>query len=68
MHIFYYQDIASGNSADWAYATKKIVHSYTIELRPRDGASIYGFVLDPIQIPLVGEEVYVGIKAILNFI
>jgi hypothetical protein len=62
------QDIASGSSADWAYAIKKIVHSYTIELRPRDGASIYGFVLAENQIPLVGEEIYVGIKGILNFI
>jgi hypothetical protein len=64
----YILDIASGASADWAYSAKGIVHSYVIELRPRSGSGVLGFDLPAEQIPLVGNEVYVGIKALLNFV
>lgn len=60
--------IASGASADWAYGSKRIVQSYVIELRPRNGFGLLGFDLPAAQIPLVGNEIYAGVKAIINFI
>jgi hypothetical protein len=61
-------DVASGASPDWAYGVKKIIHSYVIELRPRNGAGVASFDLNIAQIPLVGFEIYNGVKALLNFI
>ncbi len=61
-------DIASGASPDWAYGVKKIIHSYVVELRPRNGAGVASFDLNIAQIPLVGNEIYNGVKALLNFI
>ncbi len=66
--LFSFKDIASGASADWAYGSKGIVQSYVIELRPRNGVGLLGFDLPAAQIPLVGNEIYAGIKAIINFI
>ena len=64
----FFSDIASGASSDWAYGGKGIVQSYVIELRPRNGFGVLGFDLPAAQIPLVGNEIYAGIKAIINFI
>lgn len=61
-------DIASGASPDWAYGVKKIVHSYVVELRPRNGAGVASFDLNIAQIPLVGNEIYAGVKALIKFI
>ena len=66
--LFYLPDIASGASPDWAYGVKRIIHSYVIELRPRNGAGVGSFDLNIAQIPLVGNEIYAGIKALINFI
>lgn len=59
--------VASGGSEDWTYETAGIKYSYCLELRPASNA-INGFVLQPTEIPLAGQETYNGIKAFLNSI
>jgi hypothetical protein len=55
------KDIASGTSQDWAYGVAKILHSYTIELRPDINDIYTGFLLDESYVLEVGEEMYQGI-------
>ena len=64
------EDIHSGLSPDWAYATKGIRYSHVIELRPGKGTPdyIYGFMLPENRMPSVATETYTGIKAYLHYI
>lgn len=59
---------ASGGSYDWAKGVAGVKYSYTLELRPGDDCSWFcnGFVLDSRQIIPSGEEVWAGVKAVVN--
>lgn len=50
---------ASGSSADYTYATAKILYSYGVELRD---TGQYGFLLPPNQIVPSGRETYEAVK------
>ena len=43
-----------------------IKYSYCIELRPDGDDYSNGFVLPETEIPLAGEEMFVGIKTLIN--
>ena len=53
----------SGSSADWAYKKRKIVNSYTVELRDEGK---YMFFLPTEQIKPTGEENMRGFVALMN--
>jgi len=61
---------ASGGLFDWAYAVAKVKYSYALELRPGPTGpdSQFGFALPEDRAPNVGEETYIGIKAMINAI
>ncbi len=55
---------ATGCSQDWAYAEAGIKYSYTMELRPRDAATLgAGFLLPPEEILPNSREVWAFVRA-----
>jgi len=60
--------VCSGTAADWAYYEGKILHSFSLELRPTDAVIREphgnGFVLPPSQIRAAGHELLAGIIAL----
>ena len=57
---------ASGDSADWAENTLKLVDSYTFELRPSASEWRVGFKLPKQQIRETGEENVSGFIALVQ--
>ncbi|XP_077993777.1 carboxypeptidase B-like [Glandiceps talaboti] len=53
--------VVSGNTADWAYAEARIIHSYAVELRD---TGKYGFLLPEDQIQPTAKETFEAIKVI----
>lgn len=60
--------IASGGSDDWAVGVAGIKYSFCLELRPGQTGidSNYGFALPEDRAPMVGEETYAGIIALVK--
>ena len=56
------KDFTSGGSRDYASVTEQIVYSSTIEARSMD----YGFVAPPSEIYPTAQEIWNGIKAVVN--
>lgn len=56
-------DKFGGGSPDWARGVANVTYSYLIELRDR---GFYGFLLPEDQILATGEEVWEGVRVILN--
>ena len=58
----------SGPSDDWAKGVANIKYTFTLEVAPGedDEDSYYGFNLPENRVPLVGKEVYAGIKQYLR--
>lgn len=61
--IHHFLDEVSGTSIDWVYDTLGVKIVFAIELRDN---GTYGFLLPENQIKPTAEEVWVGIKAILE--
>ncbi|RNA01997.1 carboxypeptidase B-like, partial [Brachionus plicatilis] len=59
---------ASGGSFDWTYAIANIKYSIALELRPGRGEPDYnyGFILPEDRVPVVGEETFIGLKAMID--
>lgn len=60
--------LASGGSDDWAAGEAGIKYSFCLELRPGQTGvdSNYGFALPEDRAPMVGEETYAGIIALVK--
>jgi len=58
----------AGGSFDWTKGVAGIKHSYCLELSPGQTGvdSQYGFVLPVDRVPRVGQEVYLGLKAMIK--
>jgi Zinc carboxypeptidase len=56
--------LISGGSDDWAKEKAGIKYAYTVEL-PDDGR--HGFVLPASQIEPTGQEVWEGVKNMMNY-
>lgn len=56
-------DKFGGGSPDWARGVANVTYSYLIELRDR---GYYGFLLPEDQILATGEEVWEGVRVILD--
>ncbi|XP_013407418.1 carboxypeptidase B-like [Lingula anatina] len=58
--------LAAGGSRDWAKGKAGIKYSYSVELSPsiRTADWSFRFELPPRFIPLVGEDLYMGLKAV----
>ena len=63
-------DPAAGASDDWAYDSLGVKYSFTIEMRPAENDSNFGFgeefILDQKEIKPAVEEVFAGIEVVLN--
>jgi len=57
--------IASGGSNDYAYGAQNIIYSYGVELRD---TGRYGFILPANQIVPSGEETFLAVAAMANYI
>lgn len=55
---------AGGISADWAFISRGILDSYTVELRPNDGE--LGFLLPDTEIIATGQENVDGVMALIE--
>jgi len=53
---------ASGGAFDWAKASLGVKYSFALELRP-SGGGMYGFMVDPSEIPDSGKELSAGLFA-----
>jgi hypothetical protein len=59
-------DAAAGGTEDFAKGKLGVKYAYCVELRPgQDDSTDAGFILPASQIPLVGREIYTGVKAIM---
>ena len=58
-------DVASGSSADWAYARAEIIYSYGIELRDKGQ---FGFLLPAVQIVPSGQETLQALLALARYV
>ena len=54
--------MSSGGSEDWTKAKAGIKYSYSIELGPKDSSN--GFIVPESEIPIAGEEMFQGLKAL----
>ena len=57
---------ASGGSHDWAKGSLKVPYAYLIELRPKNSATGYGFLLPEREIPATGLETFEAIKVVAD--
>ncbi|EYC02581.1 hypothetical protein Y032_0099g3191 [Ancylostoma ceylanicum] len=57
---------ASGGSHDWAKGTLKVSYAYLIELRPKNTALGYGFLLPEREIAATGLETFEAIKVVAD--
>lgn len=57
--------VASGSSADWAYARAEIIYSYGIELRDKGQ---FGFLLPAVQIVPSGQETLQALLALARYV
>ena len=65
MQNFYFSDIASGSSADWALGVAKIPYSYSVELRD---TGRYGFLLPRELILPTAEEIWAFHVAVARYV
>ncbi|CAJ0592513.1 unnamed protein product [Cylicocyclus nassatus] len=57
---------ASGGSHDWAKGTLKVDYAYLVELRPKNTALGYGFLLPEREIAATGLETFEAVKVIAD--
>ena len=63
--LFFFSDIASGSSADWALGVAKIPYSYSVELRD---TGRYGFLLPRELILPTAEEIWAFHVAVARYV